>query len=299
MIALMRITFLGTSGSTPTKKRNLPAVALEYKGDTLLLDCGEGTQRQMMRFGVNMSRVKCIFISHMHGDHFFGIAGFLRSLGLNGRKEDLDIFVPKGYKKVMNGFIGADVHLIGYRINIHDVKAGKVYDGGNYTVSAFKLLHSVPTYGYIFKENDSFNFIKEKCKELGLKGTMYGQLAKKRKMRIAGKMVRLEEVTRTKPGRKVVYASDTRPASTTRQLSKGADLLIHEATYDHTLKAHALKNMHSTAYEAAQIAKKAGVKQLVLFHISARYQEPGALLKEARKAFRNTTIAEDGTRITL
>ncbi len=299
MVALMRVTFLGTSGSTPTKDRNLPAVALEYEGDILLFDCGEGTQRQMMKYGVNMSKIRAIFISHMHGDHFFGIAGFLRSMGLNGRKDDLEIFVPKGYKRVMKGFIGIDMHLIGYKINIREVRAGMIYKSDDYTVSAFRLIHSVPTYGYIFKEKDSFNFMKEKARELGLKGMMFKQLEKKRKLKVNGRLVRFEDVIKAKPGRKIVYATDTRPASTTRQLSRGADLLIHEATYDHSLKGLAVKNMHSTVYEAAQVAKKAGVKRLVLFHVSARYQSSAALLKEATKTFSNTKVAEDGTRITL
>lgn len=296
---MIRVTFLGTSGSTPTKERNLPAVALEYEGDTLLFDCGEGTQRQMMRYGVNMSKVRAIFVSHMHGDHFFGIAGFLRSLGLNGRKENLDIFVPEGYEKAMSRFIGVDVRLIGYKVNVHGVKAGVVYKGEGYTVSAFRLLHTVPTYGYIFKEDDSFNFVLEKAKKLGLKGTMFGQLAKKGRMTINGKSVRLANVIRVKPGRKVVYATDTRPAAATARASKGADILIHEATYDHSLKVNAVKNMHSTAYEAARIAKKAEVKKLVLFHVSARYQSTDTLLKEARKVFNGTSIAEDGTRISI
>ena len=296
---MIRLTFLGTSGSAPSKGRGLPSFAVWYDGGVYLFDCGEGTQRQMLKFGVNASSLRAIFITHVHGDHTIGIAGLLRTLALNRRTAPLEIFVPTGSEKAIAALASFDGAHMGYEIVIRGVHRGIVFDGGAFAVEAFGLEHSVPAYGYAFVEKDRVHFIKEKAARLGIKGTMFRELSAKGSIRIGRGTVRLGDVTTTEKGVRIVYASDTRPAQTTMKIAKGADLLIHEATYANELARLAEERMHSTASEAAAVARKAGVKMLMLTHISTRYKTGRVLQAEARKVFKNTEVAKDGLTITL
>jgi len=296
---MINITFLGTSGSSPTKTRNLPSVALEYNGSIYLFDCGEGTQRQMLRYSINISKVKVIFISHIHGDHIIGIAGLIRTLALNKRQKPLDIFVPSGYEHAASQLISFDRALIGFDINIKPITTKIIYKEKQFSVRAVKLIHSVPTYGFVFEENDKLHFIKEKAKEAGLRGSMFSQLIAKKHLNVNGKSISLNDMTYIEKGLKVAYITDTRPVSASIGAIKGAALLIHEATFASAEKALARDRKHSTSEEAAQIALKAGVKRLMLMHISSRYRSTAKILKEARKIFPDTGIAKDGMVITL
>jgi ribonuclease Z len=296
---MFRLTFLGTAGSVPTKDRNLPSVALEYEGETFLLDCGEGTQRQFLRFALNPWRIKSIFITHMHGDHFIGIAGLIRTLGIAKRTTPLRIYVPKGEENKVKVLLTFDEAIINYPIIIQGIGTGVVTKGKGYTISAFRLNHSLDTYGYVFKEDDKVHFLKEKCNRLGIKGAMFSTLAKRGFIKAGKKTIRLKDVSNRVPGRKVVYATDTRPCATTVSVSKDADILIHESAFSDTLRDVAKERMHSTAVEAAGIAKKAMVKKLILFHTSARYPDAAPLLKEAKEIFNNSVLAKDGMQIDL
>ncbi len=292
---MIKIMMLGTAGSTPTKERSLPSVLLNYDGSSYLFDCGEGTQMQMMKFGANVSKIKCIFLTHLHGDHVIGIAGLVRTLALNNREHELSIFIPKGFEKMLNNLIVFDRALIRYKINIIGIQSGTVYKGKNFTVSAFKLEHTVPTFGYVFKENDKIRFIKEKCAPLGIKGAMFAELTKKGSIKVRNRTVHLKQVTRTESGKKIVYASDSRPCASTINAARNCDILIHEANFATSEERLAKERKHSTAYEAAKIASKAHARKLVLTHISARYKDTGQMLKEARSAFKNTVVAVDGS----
>ncbi len=289
-----KVTVLGTSGASPTKERNLTSVALVHEGDVLLFDCGEGTQMQLLRYGINSSRIRAIFVSHAHGDHIIGIAGLIRTLGLNGRKTQLSIFVPKGYENVIRSLIVFDRTVIEYPIAVVGIHAGTVYKGKDFTVSAFKEDHTIPTYGYIFRINDRRKFDSAKSKAAGLKGPMFSELQSRGKIRIGKRMVNLESVTHLQRGKKIVYAADTRPSKNTVNAAQGADLLIHEATYAQTERKLAVERKHSTAMEAAEIAKKAKVSRLVLIHFSARYKTTQQLEAEAKRIFKDTTLANDG-----
>ncbi len=294
---MIKVTVLGTSGASPTKQRNLTSVALAYDGNVLLFDCGEGTQTQILRYGVNSSRIRAIFVSHAHGDHVIGIAGLVRTLSLNGRREPLLICVPKGSEPIIKSLIGFDKVMLTYPIAIKGVKGGMVYKGKDFTVSAFKLNHTIPTYGYVFKIDDKRRFIEQKARKLGLVGEMYSILQKKGKLKLGRKTIRLNDITRIKVGKKIVYASDTRPTSTTVKAAKDADLLLHESTYADREKRLARQRGHSTAYEAAAIARKAGVKQLALIHFSARYTDMKQIEADAKKEFENVLITKDGDEI--
>jgi ribonuclease Z len=295
----IKITFLGTAGSTPTRDRNLPSVALEYDGGVYLFDCGEGTQRQLMKYSVSAYRIKAIFITHMHGDHVIGLAGLVRTLALNKRTAPLDVYVPQGEESKVTPLLTFDRALILYPINIKPVKSGKVFGGKGFSINAFKLKHSIPTYGYSFNEDDRLRFNKEKCRKLGLKGDMYSKLAAKGSIRVGKRTISLKEAATKVEGRKILYVADTRPVDTTVSAGKNADILIHEATYTEEFKEFAKKRHHSTAAESAKIAKDAKVKRLIIFHMSARYKTADPVLSEARKIFKDTDAAHDGMQMTI
>ncbi len=293
----MQLIFLGTGGSTPTKERGLPAVALQRGGDVFLFDCGEGTQMQAMKFGVNLAKITAVFITHTHGDHIIGIAGLVRTLALNKRPKPLEIYVPKGEERKITTLLTFDKALIGYPILVKGISSGVVYKGKDFTISTFGLNHRVPTVGYVFRENDKRHFDKEKCKRLGLKGTMFRDLIAKGSLMVNGKRVSLASVSTRERGKSIVYAGDTRPVATTVKAARGAEVLIHESSFADMHQDLAKERLHSTAGEAARIAKKAGCKSLFLIHLSARYKNHEQLLKDAKSVFKNAQIASDGMRV--
>ncbi|MGC8676281.1 MAG: ribonuclease Z [Candidatus Micrarchaeia archaeon] len=296
---MIEIVALGTSGSTPTKDRHMPSFALIYDGDTLLFDCGEGTQMQMLKFGINPVKVKAIFLSHTHGDHVIGVAGLVRTMSMAGRQDPLLIFVPSGYESTVNNLLVFDKALLRFSIVIKGVKKGKVYEAKPYAVYAFRLNHTIPTYGYVFKENDKLHFVAEKAKKLGIKGSMFSELQIRKRLKVGRRTVRLDEVSWIEPGKKIVYATDTRPSKETVKAAMGADLLIHEAAYASGEKKLAKERKHSTAEEAASIAKQSKAKMLIMTHISARHRDAVVLEKEARKIFKNAHMAYDGMKISI
>ena len=296
---MFRATILGTSGSAPTKERGLAGVAVEYEGMLYLLDCGEGTQRQMMRFGINPYKVNAIFITHMHGDHVIGVAGIVRTLALYKRSAPLFIYVPQGFTKSLLALLQFDNAMISYPIIVEEVRSGIVRVDKNLEIRAFALNHTVKTYGYVVKEQDKHHFMKRKCDLLGIKSEMFSALAKRGSIKIGNKTVKLSAVTTLEQGRKLVYATDTRPAASTVAAAKGADLLIHESAYAEELARLAKERLHSTAKEAAGVATKAHVKRLVLTHMSTRYTDQRVLENEAKEIFKNVEAAHDGLSITL
>ncbi|MDE1868343.1 MAG: ribonuclease Z [Candidatus Micrarchaeota archaeon] len=296
---MIRITFLGTSGSVPTKDKSLPGLALEYNGETFIFDCGEGTQRQMMKYKLNMSKIKAIFLTHIHGDHSIGVAGLVRTMSLMKRTTPLQIFVPKGDEKQIAPLMNFDRATLNYDIEIKPVQAGTVYKGKGFSIEAFRLIHPVSTFGFAFKEQDKVHFMKEKARAAGLKGTMFSEMLKKGKLKVKNRVINLKEITTLERGKKVVYATDTRPSKNTINAAKDADLLIHEATYATTEQKLAKERSHSTATEAAQIAKSAKPKRLLLLHISTRYRDGSIIVNEARKTFKNTEAAKDGMQVNV
>ena len=291
----MQVVVLGTSGSTPTKSRGMPSVAIIRDGNVFLFDCGEGTQMKMMQNNINISKIKAIFISHTHGDHVIGLAGLVRTLALNNRVEPLNIYVPAGYEGYLKNLITFDKAIIKYPIIIHGALPGKVYEDDEVEVRAFSLNHTIRCYGYSFAEKSKRRFIKEKCDQLGINGREYSILAKRGFIIKNGKRVSIKNVTYIQHGRKIVYATDTRPCATTIRAARNADILIHEATFTEKEKRLAIERKHSTAKEAALIAKKANAKLLVLTHLSARYRNIMPIRKEAKNFFENVVVAKDGS----
>jgi ribonuclease Z len=189
--------------------------------------------------------------------------------------------------------------MLNYRIDIKPIKIGVIYEGNAFKVSAFKLAHSITAYGFVFKEDDKLHFIKEKAQRAGLKGAMFSKLVKSGSMTINGTKIKLKDITTSEPGKKVVYATDTRPTKDIIAASKNADLLIYESTYADSEGRLAIERKHSTAKDGALVAKKSKAKKLVLTHISARYKDASVLLKEARSEFQNVELAEDGLAVSI
>jgi len=286
---MFRLTFLGTSASIPTVERGMPSIALRAK-ELYLWDCGEGAQRQMMKCRVGFGSVKGIFISHLHLDHFLGIYGLIETLRLSSAfVEPLPIFAPRGFESLLiNRWDFMDVR---------EIKPGELLKDAEGVISAFRVKHSRDSFGFVYEEHEKTKFHEEKAHKLGLQGKMFREIQEKGSVKVGSKTIKLEDVSWVQPGKKVVYAGDCLPSESTVKAAKGADILIHEATFTSEFEKEAGERNHSTAAQAAEIAKAAGVKQLVLTHLSGRYKDPKEVLDEARKIFHNTVVAEDGLNI--
>ena len=294
---LLKVTFLGTSGTVPAPNRNPSAILIQFEGIRLLFDCGEGTQRQMMIAKTGF-KIDSVFITHLHTDHFIGIFGLIETMSLNERTEKLRVFVPRenvDFMKTLFRMFG--YHNLNYPIEVHGLKDGDEVDFGKFKVTAFKTDHIVPSLGYALIERDRpGKFDRAKAEALGIPpGPLYSKLVRGEAIEINGRIITPDMVVGPKRrGRKIVYTGDTRPTERTVEVAKDADLLIHDASFTSDLQDWAIQTKHSTAKEAAEIAKKANVRQLVLTHISARYSKDATpLLKEAKEIFENVVVAED------
>jgi len=299
---MLHITFLGTGGTLPTTNRNPSAILINREGEKMLFDCGEGTQKQMMYARTGM-KVDSIFITHFHADHFLGIPGLIQTMSFNGRTEPLEIYGPVWTKQFVNLLIQLGYYKLGFIINANELRDGDIIDRGEYFIKAVATDHGIPSIGYVLEEKSRIGrFNREKAIELGLPvGPLFSRLQSGETVTINGKTILPSQVLgETRPGRKIVYSGDTRPCASIEKESKGADLLIHDSTHGDELKSWALETKHSTSMEAAEIAKKAGVKQLILTHISTRYSESAELLLiEAKSIFENTRIAEELMKIEI
>lgn len=299
---MIRVTFLGTAAARPTVGRNVAGIALQREGDLFLFDCGEGTQRQMMRFGSGFG-VQAIFITHLHADHFLGIVGLIRTMGLQGREEPLTLFGPPGSEEVLRTAVHLGVDRIPFPVQFRVLEAGACVNFGEYEVEAFRVHHGTPSLGFALREHPRLGrFDVQRARALGIpEGPLFGKLHKGEAVEVNGQTILPSEVVGDpRPGRLLVYTGDTRPADSTREMAAGADLLIHEATFTHDEADRASSTFHSTAMGAAQVAADAGVERLILTHISARYADnPSPLLAEAQTVFQNTTVAHDGLGLEL
>lgn len=300
----LRIVFLGTGGSIPTSKRNLPAILVQYENEQFLLDCGEGVQRQIVRTRTGFHKRMRIFITHMHGDHLLGLPGLMQTMALLDRERKLDIYGPVGIKRFLEGIKESVQFILTFPIEIHEIeKPGIVCDEKEYYVLASWAKHIIPAFAYSFVEKARpGRFYPEKAKALGVpEGPLWGRLQRGGEVKLRnGRIVKPEQVVgSSRKGRRIVYTGDTRPSKNLVRLAADADVLIHDATLDDELAERAKEDGHSTPSEAARTAKEAKVKQLVLMHISARYNDPSLLLRQARKLFKNVVVAEDFLKIDL
>ena len=284
---MLSITFLGTSASVPSVHRSLPSISLKYDGCLLLFDCGEGAQRQMMKYKIGYGSTDAIFITHNHLDHFLGLYGLIETLQQgSAAPKKIKLFVPPDFE--------TDFFSKKKFVEVIRIKEGEIFKNKDFSVHAFPVKHKANSFGFVFQEDDKVKFYEEKAKSLGIQGPLFTEIQKNGHLVINKKKIKLSEVTWKKAGRKIVYTGDTSPCAEVVKAAKNADLLIHESTFDSSKKDEAKERNHSTAREAAEIAKKAKAKQLVLTHISPRYAEISLLLTEAKAVFDNVRIAEDG-----
>ena len=298
---MLTLTFLGTAAACPTVDRNVSSLAVQREGELLLFDCGEGTQRQMMRYGVGFS-FKEIFISHYHSDHFLGVIGLFRTLGLMDRKEGVILYGPKGAERVLGGALAVGIERTRFPVDIKEVQPGDSLDRADYRLDIFDTDHRADTIGFALVEKDRLGrFDPDRARELGVpEGPLWGQIHKGQPVTLPdGRVVMPADlVGPPRPGRTVVYSGDTRPHRSVVAAARDADLLVHEATFGDDELARAVETGHSTAREAAEVAREAGARKLVLTHLSARYtREAPELLAEAQEVFPATVIARDGLTI--
>ncbi|WP_148882646.1 ribonuclease Z [Thermococcus aciditolerans] len=268
---MLEVIFLGTGGIMPTRERNVPAIALRYKGEVILFDVGEGTMRQMNTAKLSPMKVEKIFITHFHGDHYLGLAALIQTMNLWDREKPLHIYGPKYTFEFVQHFLQSGFFRPGFDIHVHELGETRL-KFGDYEIWSFKVEHGVPALGYVFREKDRRGkFLPEKLAEYGLsEGPILGKLEREGQIEWNGRIIRLEDVTGPRrKGLKVVYTGDTEPAERVRLFAERADLLIHEATYLNP--AHRGDSYHSTVEEACETARRAKVKLLALFHRAFRY----------------------------
>ena len=292
------LTTLGSASARPTSDRFPSAHSLVVGGRLFLIDCGEGCQMQMARFKVPFSRLDNIFISHLHGDHVFGLFGLISTLDMIGRLSPLHIYAPEGLGEIL-GNISNSFGEVKYEIVLHTVKCKEptlVCEFKNLEIYAFALRHRIETYGYLFREKEpQLNIIKSAIAEYKLSLEEIASLKRGEDVLRDGTLLPFKELT-YKPfePRSFAYCSDTGPFPKLKEWIRGTDLIYHEATYASDLKALSKTTAHSTSEDAAKVALEAGAKTLVVGHFSSRYRSLDLLLDEARKIFPETYLAQEG-----
>ncbi len=299
---MIRVVFLGTAASRPTVGRNVSGVLMHRLGETLLFDCGEGTQRQMMRYGTGFA-LHDIFFTHMHADHILGMPGLLRTMGLQGREEPMRLYCARGEGGIVNEAVYLGVERIPFPVEIVELEPGQAVERDGYDIVPFDTRHGRHSLGYALVEHDRLGrFDPDRARELGVpEGPLFGRLHKGEAVEVDGQFIEPDAVVGpARPGRRVVYTGDTRPLPTTIDYARDADLLIHEATFAEEEADRARETDHSTAREAAEVARQAGARRLVLTHISPRYGiDPSVLEQEARAVFPGTVVARDGMELEI
>lgn len=289
--------FLGTGGSWPSADRNVAATVLKRGGDVLLFDCGEGTQRQFQKSGLSYMAIQRIFLSHLHGDHCYGLPGLFKTMQLNERTAPLEVYGPRGLDALMEVY-GQIASVKGqYDISWRELKEGDVVPGDGYAIHCKRMNHGALDLAYAYmEESRPGRFDKAKALALGVpEGPLFRRLQMGETVQAKdGKKVAPSEVLGGgRPGRKIVVTGDTGPCEALVEFAASADVLISEATYCSDMVAKAQEYGHMTAAWAAETARRANVKELILTHISPRYAGPEQHLAEAKPVFANTRIAKD------
>jgi ribonuclease Z len=289
------LVFLGTSGSVPTARRALPSTLVRRGGERMLLDCGEGTQRQLLRSSVGLVELPEVFLTHYHADHYLGLPGMLKTFALRGREVPLTVYGPPGLTDLFGGLQRVFGKLT-YRLELVELRSGDVLDRGDYRIVVFDVAHGLTANGYAFVELPRpGRFDLQAAEALGVEpGPLFGRLQSGEPVALpSGDVVRPEQVLGpARPGRKIVLAGDTAPAASVLEVAEAADLLVHEATFAEEERERADETAHCTAAGAAHIARAAGVTLLALTHLSNRYFGP-EIAREAREIFAETVVPRD------
>lgn len=293
----MKWIVLGTSSGRPTARRNLSGGALVREGEWVLFDCGEGTQYQLLRTDLRLSRMRYVFVTHMHGDHVLGLPGLLGTLNLSRHDRPVGVFGPPGIARYLRDVARATHFRPLFPLTVTEVEPGVVLETDELTVEARRLDHRVLAFGYALQERDRpGRFRLDDARRLAIPpGPLYGRLQRGETVTLGdGRTIAPEEVVDPpRPGLRCAYCTDTGPSESAVELARGADLLVHEATYLDDMAGEAAERGHSTATDAARVALEAGARHLLITHFSPRYDDSAPLLAEARATFPNTTAARD------
>jgi ribonuclease Z len=292
----MKLVFLGTSAAQPTIERGMTCICLVLDKEILMFDAGEGAQVAFQKAKLGWNKKMKIFVTHLHGDHCVGILGLLQTMSLQNRTESLDIFGPPG----IDEFLAANLKILNFGltfpVRINRIKEGPVFDDITYTIHVCEAEHSIPAYSYLFAEKDRpGKFYPEKAKQLEVpEGKLWHELQSGKEVKVGGKTIKPSDVMgERRPGRKIGISGDTRPTKKLEEFFKGCDYITFDSTYSDTLRDKAKENYHSTSVEAAELAKRAGVSNLILTHFSARYDDAGELVKEAKAVHGSVIAAKD------
>ncbi len=292
----MKLVFLGTAGAQPTENRGLSCVCLEKEGEILMFDAGEGAQFSYLKSGLGWNKKMKIFVTHLHGDHCIGIIGLLQTMTLQRRTEPIEIYGPDGIEE----FIATNAKILKFALSfpvmITSVTEEKIVDEKSYSVFSCRAEHSVPAFSYLFQEKDKAGrFNLEKVKQLGIpKGELWSQLQNGQDVKVGDKIIKSSEILGEKrSGKKIGISGDTRPTKQLEKFFQNCDYLSFDSTFLDELKDKAVDTYHSTAKEAAILAKNANVKNLILTHFSARYKDESVLVKEAQTIHNSVIGAKD------
>ncbi len=299
----INLIFLGTSSAIPTETRNHISILLSYKNENILIDCGEGTQRQFRKAHINPCSVTRLLLTHFHGDHIFGLPGFFQTLGLNNYNKTLYIYGPRGTKRLIEKIYETFIHTKKIKMKIEEV-SNTFLETQDFKLTALPLEHDTPTNGYMFEEKDRLRIDKTKLRKLHLPSIPeIANLTRGKDIKVNNKIIKSKDLTYKEKGKKISFILDTKLCNNITKLAKDSDLSVIESTFlEESEKGKELANeyFHLTAAEAAKIAKQNKVKQLILTHFSQRYQhKENLLLKEAKKLFPNTKISEDLMKIEI
>jgi ribonuclease Z len=296
---MIEILFLGTSSMVPTKERNHSGILLSFKGNNILVDCGEGTQRQLKIAKISPSKINKILITHWHGDHVLGLPGLIQTMAASDYDKVLEIYGPKGTKEKFDHMFKAfefDQNKI--EIKIIEIKKGKIFENNDFVLETIELEHGIISLGYNFIEKDRRRIELSKSKKFGLKeGPLLGKLQEGKSITFNNKKIKPNDVSYIVEGKKISFVLDTLVCKNAYLLAKNADLLISEATFKSELEERGEEYNHMTAKQAASIANKSNVKDLVLTHISARYKDGKEVEEDARDVFENVRCAYDFMKI--
>jgi ribonuclease Z len=289
------VVFLGTSGSAPSAERAPSALLVRRGGERLLFDCGEGTQRQLLQSSVGLVDLREVFLTHFHADHFLGLPGMLKTFALRGRDAPLTVYGPPGLRQLFD-VLRRIVGRLTYRLELEEVRAGDSLERDGYKLLVFPVSHGVAAVGYAFVEAPRpGRFDVEAADALGVPaGRERGALQRGESVTLAdGRVITPDAVLGpARTGRTILYPGDTARSDVVRALAEGADLLVHEATFAADETERAAETLHSTAAQAAELARDAGVRMLALTHVSPRYFGP-EIAREAREIFANTVVPRD------
>jgi len=295
---MFSVTILGNNSALPMHNRHPTSQVVELDEIAFLVDCGEGAQSQMNHFKIRRSRINHIFISHLHGDHYFGLPGLLNSFSLTGREDDLHLYAPKPLESILNQIFAAADTLLSYRLHFHALPTeGLILDEKKISVTCFPVHHRIACWGFMFREKEKLRRVNhEKCIELNIPSSFYGNL----KMGIDyifpnGDTIKNDWVTFSPtPARSYAYCADTKYEESFLQAVQGADLMYHETTYLAEDGQKATLRFHSTTHQAASFAKKANAKRLLIGHFSSKYAVLDQFLEEAKSIFPQTELAVEG-----